>query len=370
MWVLLIALLVIVFVLVAFLYSIWREEDEENINLPQNEEEAKKTVKASFLDQKNFGTTLDKLDILNEDISSLKQEINKKIIWVDEFVNITLINIFSNWHLLVEGLPWLAKTKTIETLSQVMDMDFRRIQFTPDMMPGDITWVEIYNTKKQDFETKKWPVFANIVLADEINRTTPKVQSALLEAMQEKKVTISGNTFELPKPFFVLATQNPVEQEWTYTLPEAQVDRFMFKTKLDYPTPEQEKKILDMIETEDSISVQKIININRFFEIMKEIEQVQVSEDIKDYISRLVAATREPMNYVVYGASPRASIALQRASKTVAYFQGRDYVTFEDIQKISLPVLRHRIILSYDASVDWVTSEQILLDTLPRVSLE
>lgn len=354
---------ILIIISIVILYFIWKDElDEEKVkfDVPINNKKLK-------IDDKLFKNWLKELDIKQEDFLKLKNEIRKKIIWLDEFINSILVSILANGHLLVEWVPWLAKTKTIETLSYILDVNFTRIQFTPDMLPSDIIWTEIYNQKLNDFETKLWPIFTNVLLADEINRTTPKVQSALLEAMQERKVTIWWKNYSLPKPFFVLATQNPLEQEWTYPLPEAQLDRFLFKVLVNYPNREEEIKILDTLEKEENIKLEKILNDEKIVDFQKQVKNVYASEKMKEYIVKLVEKTREKDERVLYGASPRWSIALLNASKAVAFLEWRDYITYEDIQRVALNSLRHRIIISYDAKIDWYNEDKILLEKLPEV---
>lgn len=358
---------VVVFLIIVVLYLILKDDSE---NIDMRESEVINLEKKSYLSEDVFLKWLKDIKIENDELKAFKDEIWKKIIWMDEFINAIVVNILVWSHLLVEWVPWLAKTKTIETISKVLDMDFKRAQFTPDMIPSDIVWVEIYNSKMNDFEIKKWVVFTNIFLADEINRTSPKVQSALLEAMQEKKVSIWWEDLPLPKPFFVLATQNPVEQEWTYPLPEAQLDRFLFKVLVDYPNAGQEKKMLDVLEKEETVELNKIITKERFLEIQEEVRQVVVSDSIKDYISRLVNETRLPNAKLMYWWSPRASIWLMNWWKALAYIQWRDYVTHEDIQRLVLLVLRHRIILNYEAKVEWLTEDQIIMQIVKWVTLE
>lgn len=363
-------IVLLIMILIIFLYNIWKDEDLLDNNESGTQDEFVEKLKNSSIDKKIFFDGLKNLDIKNETVISLKNEINKSIVGMDEFINSILINVFTWWHLLVEWPPWLAKTKTITSISKIMSFSSKRIQFTPDMLPADIMWVEIFNTKTNDFEIKKWPVFTNILLADEINRTTPKVQSALLESMQEKQVSIWWETFNLPYPFFVLATQNPIEQEWTYQLPEAQLDRFLMKVIVDYPNIKDENNVLNVLENENNISLQKIISIWDFEEIKSEIEDIVISDDIKDYIVRLVNSTRKKDERVLYGASPRWSISLMNASKTLAYILWRDYVIHEDIQKLALLVLRHRVILTYDAIVDGLNVDDVVCDMLSKVSLE
>ncbi len=364
-------LFILAVILIIFLYNIWKDEPDFKIvdNFIKSEDQIIQSMKESFIDNNNFKKWLKNIKIVQEDFVKIKNEISKKIIWMDEFVNSIMISLLIWWHLLVEWVPWLAKTKTIEIISSILDMKFVRAQFTPDMLPSDIVWVEIYNIKNQEFEVKKWMIFTNIFLADEINRTTPKVQSALLEAMQEKKISIWWEDFILPEPFCVLATQNPLEQEWTYPLPEAQLDRFLFKILVDYPNLEEEKKILNVMENDKNIKIDKIIDLNKFMELQKQVSNVKISDNIKDYISRLVNISRKKDDRLLYWASPRASINLLFSSKALAFLQWRDYVVFEDIQNLALSTMRHRIILSYDSKVDWFSEDDFLLEILPKINL-
>jgi len=317
-----------------------------------------------------FAKGIKDFPIKNPKLSVVKKEIGKKIIGMDEFINTMLLSLIVEWNILVEWVPGLAKTKTIDILSQTLWLDFSRIQFTPDMLPSDIVWTDILNSKTNEFEIRFWPIFANIVLADEINRTTPKVQSALLEAMQEKRVTIWNKTYDLPNPFFVMATQNPLEQEWTYQLPEAQIDRFFFKILVDYPTRTEETKMLDVLENDEYIEIDKLLSREELIKIQEEVKKVKMSEDIKSYAVRLAKATRVCVSKgVLYGASPRASICLMQWAKGLAYMENRNYVTIEDVQRISLLVFRHRIILSYDLIVDGISPDNILLDILAWVKI-
>ncbi len=337
-----------------------------------NQKQLKKYTKHkdNLLDWKVFLQGIKKFSIKNAKLSVVRNEISKKIIGMDEFINSMLLSLIVEWNILVEWVPGLAKTKTIDILSQTLWLDFSRIQFTPDMLPSDIVWTDILNSKTNEFEIRFGPIFANIILADEINRTTPKVQSALLEAMQEKKVTIGATTYDLPKPFFVMATQNPLEQEWTYQLPEAQIDRFFFKILVDYPTKNEETKILDVLENEEFIEIDKLLSKKELLEIQKEVKKVVISEDIKSYAVRLAKATRVyKTEEVLYGASPRASICLMQWAKWLAYMDNRDYVTIEDVQKIALLVFRHRIILSYDLIVDRISPDNILIDIFAGVKI-
>lgn len=303
-----------------------------------------------------------------EELRAVYDEIHKKIIGMEHFINAIILNMLCDGHMLIEGVPGLAKTKTIHTFADIMGMEFKRIQFTPDMLPADIVGVEIYDNEKKHFEAKIGPIMANIILADEINRATPKVQSALLESMQERQVTIGGKTFKLPEPFFVLATQNPLEQEGTYHLPEAQIDRFLFKIIVSYPTVHDEKKILDEMEHDESIQVKKVLSHEEFLHIKKDISQVTISDQVKSYITRLVDATRN-CEQLSYGASPRGSIGLMTASKALAFCEGRDYVTHDDVQRVSLPVLRHRVVMTYEAKMEGLEVDEILTTLFEMISL-
>jgi len=316
-----------------------------------------------------FKHSLSAVVFVNPVLNSVKNEMHKVIVGMDSFINAIIINLFAWWHLLVEGVPWLAKTKVIQTFADVLHLDFVRVQFTPDLLPSDLIWVDIYNNKTKKFETQVGPIVSNILLADEINRTPPKVQSALLEAMQEKQVSIWWKTVSLPDPFLVLATQNPLEQEGTYPLPEAQIDRFLFKILVDYPDHSEEVGILDILENEQDILVKRKMTHQQFVAIRQKIEGVKVPDMVKNYIAKLVQKTRQKHRYLLYGASPRASIGLMMAGKAVAFLEWRNEVVYEDIQKVYLAVLRHRIVLNYDAKVDGVDADTILLELAGQVSL-
>jgi len=267
-----------------------------------------------------------------------------------------------------EGVPGLAKTMAVTTLSRAINADFKRIQFTPDLLPADLIGTQIYRQSDGDFHTRKGPIFANIILADEINRAPAKVQSALLEAMQERQVTIGDETFPVPRPFLVLATQNPIEQEGTYPLPEAQLDRFMLKLKIDYPGKDEERQILDrMAATDIQFDIQAVISPEDIYQARNVVDEIYIDEKIKDYIVEIVCATREPdkygiemANFINYGASPRATIYLAVAAKAHAFVQQRGYVTPQDVKSIGLDVLRHRVIVSYEAEAEDKTSEDII----------
>jgi MoxR-like ATPase len=301
-------------------------------------------------------------------IHSLKTEIGKVIVGQDYLIDRLIIGMLSNGHVLLEGVPGLAKTLTVKTLASALKTSFHRIQFTPDLLPADLTGTLIYNPKESEFFVKKGPVFANIILADEINRAPAKVQSALLEAMQEHQVTIGDQTFRLPEPFLVMATENPIEQEGTYPLPEAQVDRFMLKLKIDYPTIEEERRILDrMARTDTDITINPVIDPSVIMNARRMIDEIYTDDKIKDYILSIVFATRDPekyglkiKEYLRYGASPRATIALTIGARAHAFLQGRGYVTPQDVKSIAPDILRHRIIVSYEAEAEELTSEMII----------
>jgi MoxR-like ATPase len=306
------------------------------------------------------------------------EEVGKVVVGQGYMINRLLIGLFTNGHILLEGVPGLAKTLTINTLAKVLHLDFQRIQFTPDLLPADLVGTMIYNQSKGDFEVKKGPVFANLILADEVNRSPAKVQSALLECMQEKQVTIGDTTYKLDKPFLVLATQNPVEQEGTYPLPEAQVDRFMMKVHVDYLDKESELEVMRrMSNMSFDYQVKTIFTKQDIFEIKNQINKVNISESLEKYIIELVFATRKPSDYglteeagyIQYGASPRASINLNLASKALAFFNRRDYVLPEDIKEIAQDVLNHRIILNYEAEADGISSRQIIDSILRKVNI-
>ena len=305
----------------------------------------------------------------------LKQEINRAIIGQEYMIDRLLIGLLGNGHVLLEGVPGLAKTLAIKTLAEAVHGQFSRIQFTPDLLPADVVGTMIYNVKDNDFSIKKGPVFANFVLADEINRAPAKVQSALLEVMQEKQVTIGDETIPLPKPFLVLATQNPIDQEGTYLLPEAQTDRFMLKCKIDYPEFEDERKVMRMISTQDIPKIRQVISLDQIVEAKKIINQIYLDEKIEKYILDMVFATRYPekyglsdiKNYISFGASPRASINLAIASRAYAFIKGRAFVIPEDVKEIAKDVLRHRIGLSFEAEAEEVSQDDIVNKILGKI---
>ncbi|BBA51524.1 MoxR family ATPase [Fusobacterium varium] len=314
----------------------------------------------------------EQIEVERENILSLKKEIEKKIIGQEDMVRKILIGILTGNHILLEGLPGLAKSLTVNTLAQTLGLKFARIQFTPDLLPSDIIGTEIYNEKTGDFYTKKGPIFANIVLADEINRAPAKVQSALLEAMQEKQITIASETFKLDRPFIVLATQNPIEQDGTYPLPEAQQDRFLMKVKIEYPTKAEEKdmlKLLTSVTDFDSIQINEILNKEKIEKIKQIIREIHIDEKLMDYILDIVFKTRETNNYIACGASPRASIALVVSAKANAFLEGRAHVIPQDIKRVIFDVLRHRMILTYEAEAEGKKVEDIITDILEVVEL-
>jgi MoxR-like ATPase len=302
-------------------------------------------------------------------VDDLKKALGLVIVGQDDLINRILIGLLANGHILLEGVPGLAKTLIVKTLAQLISTQFQRIQFTPDMLPADLLGTLIFNQKNGSFETRKGPIFANVILADEINRAPAKVQSALLEAMQERQVTIGDETFKLDAPFLVMATQNPIEQEGTYPLPEAQVDRFMLKLRVDYPSKEEERAILKrMATTQISDSITAVVDAEHILNAQNVINDIYVDEKVEDYVLNLVFATRDPGEYnlgdmdnlIEYGASPRATINLVLAAKARAFLQHRGYITPEDVRYVGRDVLRHRVILTYEAEAEELTSEDIL----------
>ena len=311
-------------------------------------------------------------------IQNVISEVNKVVVGQDYMIKRLLMGLFTQGHILLEGVPGLAKTLTVNTLSSVLKLNFKRIQFTPDLLPSDVIGTMIYNQKKSSFEVKKGPVFSNIVLADEINRSPAKVQSALLESMQEKQVTIGDDSYKLDLPFLVLATQNPIDQEGTYPLPEAQRDRFMMKLNVDYPSKEEELKIMQrMSDLNFKKSTKTILNKKDITAIQNEINKVSISESIEKYIIEIVSATRKPASvklnefedYISFGASPRASINLSLASKANAFLSNRDYVMPDDVKEIAHDVLNHRIILNYEAEAEGIKPELIIKNILEKVEI-
>ncbi len=294
-------------------------------------------------------------------------EVHRVIVGQKYMVERLLIGLLTRGHILLEGVPGLAKTLAVKTMSAAIDTRFQRIQFTPDLLPADLIGTMIFNPKDGTFYPRKGPIFSNIVLADEINRAPAKVQSALLEAMQERQVTIGDTTYPLEEPFLVLATQNPIEQEGTYPLPEAQIDRFMLKLKIDYPDAKEERQILDLMVRDEAIDVAKVVQTADILRVRQVVKDVYMDDRIKDYIVHLVSASRRPQDFkadlkdlIRFGASPRATIFLAQAARAHAFLKGRGYVTPEDIKAIGMDVLRHRIILTYEAEAEEVTTESIV----------
>lgn len=315
---------------------------------------------------------------LREKIQLVIKEMGEVVIGQERLINRLLVGLFTGGHVLLEGVPGLAKTLTINTLAKILDLYFQRIQFTPDLLPSDLVGTMIYNPLKNEFEVKKGPIFAQIILADEINRAPAKVQSALLEAMAEKQVTIGETTYPLDKPFLVLATQNPVEHEGTFPLPEAQMDRFMLKVFLNYLDKDQELEVMRKMSNMDfKYEPKAILTFDDIQSIRKEINKITISETLEKYIIELIFATRNPADYgltkeadyIQFGASPRASIHLNLAAKVMAYLEGRDYVLPEDIKEMTPDVLNHRIILTYEAEADNISTLQIIQTILSSVAI-
>ena len=311
-------------------------------------------------------------------VQSVISEVGKVVVGQDLMIRRLLMGLFTNGHILLEGVPGLAKTLTVNTLANVLKLNFNRIQFTPDLLPSDVIGTMIYNQKRSSFEVKKGPIFSNIILADEINRSPAKVQSALLESMQERQVTIGEDTFKLDMPFLVLATQNPIDQEGTYPLPEAQRDRFMMKLNIDYPSQEEELKIMKrMTDLNFNNKVKAILSKRDITSIKNSINNITLSESVEKYIVQIVFASRnsssigldDVKNYISFGASPRASINLSLAGKANAFMNNRDYVTPDDIKEVANDVLNHRIILNFEAEVDGITSTEIIKQILEKVEV-
>ena len=301
-------------------------------------------------------------------VERVTTEVSKAIVGQTHMVERILIGLLTGGHVLLEGVPGLAKTLTVRTLCDAISAKFSRIQFTPDLLPADVIGTVIYNQQRSEFTSKLGPVFANLVLADEINRAPAKVQSALLEAMQERQVTIGDKTYPLPEPFVVMATQNPIEQEGTYPLPEAQLDRFMLMVKVGYPTRENERKIMELVTAPTQARIEPVVIPRELLDARKIIKQVYVDDKVKDYIVEVVFATREPARrnmkdlapLIEYGASPRASIALNMAARAHAFLRHRGYVTPEDVKAVGIEVLRHRVLLTYEADAEQVTVDQVV----------
>jgi MoxR-like ATPase len=317
--------------------------------------------------QANIQEITKEVEKQNQITTRIIEEVRKIIVGQDYLIERLLIGLLANGHILVEGVPGLAKTTAVNALAKTINTGFQRIQFTPDLLPADLIGTQIYEPKTGDFSIKKGPVFTNIVLADEINRAPAKVQSALLEAMQERQITIGTSTFSLEEPFLVMATQNPIEQEGTYPLPEAQVDRFMLKLKINYPNKAEEKEIVKRVTAEEQNEIKAVAEPSDIIEIQKLVNRIYIDEKLQDYILEIIFATREPKVFgidiedlIQYGASPRASIYLNQAVKAYAFLQGRGYVVPQDIKTVGPDILRHRIILSYEAEAEDLTSDDII----------
>ncbi|MBO9701536.1 MAG: AAA family ATPase [Sporocytophaga sp.] len=323
-------------------------------------------------------TDKERTELLYTKLKQVREEVGKVVIGQEYMLNRLLLGLFTNGHILLEGVPGLAKTLMVNTLAKVLHLDFNRIQFTPDLLPADLIGTMIYNQAKSDFEVKKGPIFANLILADEVNRSPAKVQAALLESMQERQVTIGETTFKLDSPFLVLATQNPVDQEGTYPLPEAQMDRFMMKVHVDYLDKESELEVMRRMSNMNfRYEPKRILDKGDIALIRNEINKVNMSESLEKYIIELVFASRRPKEYglndeaeyIQYGASTRASINLNLASKFIAFSNQRDYVLPEDVKSVAYDVLNHRIILNYEAEADGVTTRQIIESILRKVTI-
>jgi len=308
-------------------------------------------------------------------VQNVMRQVGKRVVGQDYMVERLLIGLLTGGHVLLEGVPGLAKTLTVRTLAETINTTFQRIQFTPDLLPADVVGTQIYDQSNGQFSVKKGPIFANVILADEINRAPAKVQAALLEAMQEKQVTIGGTTFKLDEPFLVLATQNPIEQEGTYPLPEAQVDRFMLKLRVGYPSRDEEKEIMRRMAGGEPIPVQRVAEPGAIMEARRHIAELYMDERIVDYIVEIVHATRSPAEaglkdlapLIEFGASPRATIALAQASRAHAFLRGRTFVTPDDIKAIAPDVLRHRVLITYEAEAEEVTSDEIVRRVLASI---
>ena len=334
------------------------------MNDTNSEDKAKETNPAEHLRKLNADIALEKM-LLDQ----LRTEVSKAVIGQSDMIDALLIALLTEGHILLEGMPGLAKTMAVRSLSQTMNLDFGRIQFTPDLLPADVTGTMIYQQKSDTFSVRKGPVFSSFLLADEINRAPAKVQSALLEAMQEGQVTIGDETFQLPEPFLVMATQNPIEQEGTYTLPEAQKDRFLLKVKVAYPSALEEQAILkSQIKSEPSAKIQKVLSKKDVLRLKGLVKEVYLDQKIEKYIVEIIHQTRNPTlkaleplkPYLLFGASPRGSIGLARAAKARAFMEGRSFVIPDDVKMMAIPVLNHRIGLSYEAEMDHISAQDII----------
>ena len=314
---------------------------------------------------------------MNEKITAIKKEVAKVVIGQEKMIDGLLIGLLCEGHILIEGIPGLAKTTTVNALAQALGLGFKRVQFTPDLLPSDILGAEIYDPQKNEFKIKQGPVFTNLLLADEINRAPAKVQSALLEVMQEKQVTIGEESFQIAPPFFVMATQNPVEQEGVYQLPEAQLDRFMMKLVVGYNTKEEELEIARRIANKTNETVNAVITVDELETLKQEVAAVHMDEEVEKYMIELVSATRDPkaygldeiMDYIQFGASPRVSIDMFKAVKAMAFLRGKDYVSPVDIAYIIKEIMRHRLILTYEAEAEGITADQVIDKIVEAVAI-
>ena len=310
-------------------------------------------------------------------VDAVRDEVAAVIVGQRYLVDRLLVALLCDGHILIEGVPGLAKTLSVHTLAHTIGASFVRIQFTPDLLPADVTGTQIFNPQDGQFHTRKGPLFANIILADEVNRAPAKVQSALLEAMQERQVSIGGTTYPLPEPFMVLATQNPIESEGTYPLPEAQLDRFMLKAVITYPTRQEERQILERFESAASLAVRPVVNLDELMAAREAVRQVHLSDQLRDYVVHLILATRDPTVYrmealaplIAFGASPRATIYLAQAAKAFAFIDGRGYVTPDDVKAVAKDVLRHRLIITYEAEAESLTSDDLVDRVLKGVAV-
>jgi len=308
-----------------------------------------------------------------ERINKIITEISKKVIGQERLVRDLLVSLLCKGHILLEWAPGLAKTLSVATLAEVVSLQFNRIQFTPDLLPSDLIGNRIYHPDTKEFSTKKWPIFSNLILADEINRAPSKVQSALLEAMAERQVTIWDETFKLDKQFMVLATQNPLEQDGTYSLPEAQLDRFLLKSVIDYPSKFEELEIMKQYSSDDVVKLDKILKKTDLTKLQEEVSNIHIDDNIYKYIRDLVFCSREDKEikeYLAYWASPRASIALVKVVKAIAFLEWRDFVIPEDVKEMIKPVFRHRIILNYEAIADWITSDMVIDKIISKIKIK
>ena len=315
--------------------------------------------------------------MIENKIQNIKNEISKVVIGQEDMIDALLIGLLTNGHILLEGVPGLAKTTTVKTLANVIDLQFKRVQFTPDLLPSDIIGAQIYDMKTGEFKIKKGPIFTNLLLADEINRAPAKVQSALLEVMQERQVTIADDSFLVEAPFLVLATQNPIEQEGAYSLPEAQLDRFMFKIVVGYNTKQEEYEIAKKVTSNEILELNKIINKDILRELKKEVSEVHIDKELEEYIVDLICATREPSDYnleeikdyIQFGASPRATIDMFKAVKAMAFLRGNNYVSPIDIALVAKNILRHRIILTYEAEAMDIKVDDLIQKILETIEI-